>query len=80
MREWPRDLIGSRYAEAGALKSWQIGDVPLAKNDLARIEADRAGEKGEKRRLPCAVGADDADNLSLINIEGDVVGDSYRTE
>src|SRR5271156_4849856 len=77
MCERPRHLIGAGNTQAGALEGRQMRDVALAENDIAAVEADRSGEEVKKGCLACSVGADDADNLSFLNIESNVVSDSH---
>ena len=65
-------LEGARDAAAGDAVGPQAGDLAAVEEDAAGVGRLEAGDQVEQRRLAGAVGADDAEDLALVDIEGDV--------
>ena len=67
----------------------QAGDVVAVEEDPAGVERLEAGDQVEQRRLAGAVRTDDAEDLALVDVEGDVgvggqaavaLGDAFDVE
>ena len=52
----------------------QRGDVGPGEHDAARVRRDVAGDQVEHRRFAGAVRPDDAERLTLLDREGEVIG------
>ena len=50
----------------------QAGDIAAVQEDAAGVGRLEAGDQIEQRRFAGAVGTNDADDLALVHIEGDV--------
>src|SRR5262249_39666467 len=72
-----RDLERPPQPEPGAPPGRVGGHVLPGELDAAGGRRPQAGEQVEERRLPCAVRADDADELPRSNLERDI-GDDRR--
>ena len=72
IRERLELLEGARDAEAADAIGPQAGDVAAVEEDAACVERLEAGDQIEQRGLAGAVRPDDADDLALVHIEGDV--------
>ena len=69
VQEQPERLEGARDPETGDLMRQQADEVPFAEHDLARVRLVDPGDQVEQRRLPCAVRADHADDLALLDVQ-----------
>ena len=58
--------------QAGDAVGAQAGDVVAVEEDAAGVERLEAGDQVEQRGLAGAVRADDAEDLALVHVEGDV--------
>src|SRR5262249_4332057 len=69
-------LVGAHEAEARNLRHPSVRDLPSAEADGASVDRMRAHDRVEQRRLAGAVGADQADDAALLDIEAaPAVGD-----
>jgi hypothetical protein len=57
-----------------------MGDGLILKEDLPAGRGVNSGQKIEKGGLPRAIGADDAENFPLVDMEFDVVDGGQSTE
>ena len=59
-------------AERGDLVRWGVRDVPPVEHDRAAVGLDHTADRLQQRRLPGAVGAEQGDDLALLEFEVDV--------
>ena len=72
--------MGASNAEPAAPIRAHAGDViPLVAN-ASRRGADRPRKDAQQRRLPCAVGADDADRLARRELKVNTVQNHQRAK
>ena len=60
-----------RHAAAGDLVGRRVGHVAAVEDDRAAARLDEAGDRLQQRRLPGAVGAEQGDDLALVDLEVD---------
>ena len=72
-REEPPALRGERHPEPDAAVRRHRGDVAALPPHDPPARAQRPGERGEQRRLPGAVGADQRHRLALVDGDRDAV-------
>jgi len=73
-------LEGARQAERGQPFGGQAGDVAATQPRRAGVGLVEPGHEVEQRRLAGTVGADDADELALRDVEIDIVDGRQTAE
>ncbi len=67
------DLEGAHDAELADGVRLLVGDIPALEEHPALVHPVKPGHTAEERALAGAVGADDADDLTPVHLEGDVL-------
>src|SRR5665213_662394 len=78
--EWARDLIGTSDSGPSALRRTQVRNVVSVEADRSCIGQDIARNHGEERCLACPIGANDAQRVALLQLEGNTFSDDYLTK
>ena len=79
-RELMRDLEGPEQAPVEQLVGLEAGDVLTAEKDLPRVGREHAGNQVEQRRLAGAVGADQACDRALCDLQTRAVNGCHAAE